>query len=146
MCWNATEAARRANYKTPRQAGAHLLSKAVIRDALAARLAEKTMKADEVLLRLADQARGNIAEFIVVANGDVRIDLAKAEAAGKLHLVKRVKQGQFGLEIELHDAQAALVHLGKHLGIFKEMQELDIGDTLARVLERLAGQGGTAND
>ncbi len=103
------------------------------------------MQADEVLLRLAEQARSEQTAYL---QPDGTVDLARMIADGKGHLVKGTKwdNRKGNLTIEFYDAQAALVHLGKHLGVFKEMQELDIGDSLARVLERLVGQGRSADD
>lgn len=54
----------------------------------------------------------------------VRLDLRRARERGKLHLIKEIKDGKDGLTVKLHDAQAALVHLGKHHGLFLERQEL----------------------
>jgi hypothetical protein len=49
------------------------------------------------------------------------VDLAKAAERGKLHLVKsyNAKDGK----IELYDAHASLVDIGKHHGLFKETIE-----------------------
>jgi phage terminase small subunit len=43
-----------------------------------------------------------------------RIDLEKARAAGKMHLLKKVKQTERGLEVELYSAADAQDLLGKH--------------------------------
>lgn len=43
------------------------------------------------------------------------VDLDKAEAAGKLHLLKKFKNTDKGIEIELYDAQSALVHVLREL-------------------------------
>jgi hypothetical protein len=81
-CWNATEAARRAGYATPRQAGAKLVSKAVIQDALRARVAEKTMAADEVLVRLAEHARGDMGNFFKIVEIETDSPLPTQEVIG----------------------------------------------------------------
>ena len=143
--WNATEAARRAGYATPRQAGAKLVSKAVIQESIQTRLAEMKMSTDEVLTRLAQQARAEYADYL---QPDGTVDLALMLADGKGHLVKGTKwDNRSGkLTVEFYDAQAALVHLGKHLGIFKETQELDIGHTMAELLERVLATRGSSND
>lgn len=145
-CWNATEAARRAGY-SPKSASiiAHEnLRKPniqmAIRDGIAA-----IMPAGEVLKTIADHARGTLADFMIIADEEViierqthlddgkltittekvvrpvaRVDLKKAAAAGKLHLIKSYNLTERGLRIELHDAQAALALLGKHHGLFKD--------------------------
>lgn len=111
-CWNGTEAARRAGYKYPRRQASFLLSISVIQAAIDARLAEMAMPADEVLARLGDHARTNIADFVTDTGA---IDWQAVQEKG--HLIKRIthRKGQQSV-IELHDAQAALIHLDKHHG------------------------------
>ena len=125
-CWNATEAARRAGYseRTAQEQGSRLLSNVIVRTAIEARISELRAGADEVLLRLADHARGTIEDFI---DDDGEINIGAARERRKLHLVKKIKQtartdkdGQrfVTLELELHDAQAATVQLVRALGVF----------------------------
>ena len=127
--WNATESARRAGYggndTTLGAIGSENLRKPLISALVKARLAEKAMAADEVLARLGDQARGTMEEFLHIGpNGKVKIDLAKAARAGKLHLLHRYSKGKGGIvSFELYDAQAALVQIGKGLGVFVEKVE-----------------------
>jgi len=65
VTWNASEAARRAGYKTkPNVQGARMLANASISAAVQARLAELKMSADEVLTRLSAQARGSLEDFL----------------------------------------------------------------------------------
>lgn len=140
-CWSETEAARRAGYANPNNNAHRLMVNDGIKDAIAARLAELKMSADEVLTRLTDHARGSIADFIDVSApstdleqatdvqdahaivGGWRLSLVKAEKADKLHLIKKLKSGQWGPEIELYDAQAALALLGKHHKLFADRVE-----------------------
>lgn len=58
----------------------------------------------------------------------VRIDLEKAKDAGKLHLVKKLKETKFGMEIELHDAAAARELLGKHYRLWGDRLALENPD------------------
>jgi len=103
------------------------------------------MGADEVLVRLAQQARAEYADYL---RPDGTVDLEQMLADGKGHLIKGTKwDNRSGkLTVEFYDAQAALVHIGKHLGIFKEMQGLDIGSTMAELLERVLATRGSGND
>lgn len=120
-CWNASEAARRAGYKSkPNVHGARLLANVSIRALIEQRLATKAMSAGEVLARLADHARGTLDDFI-----DARgvVDLRKARKAGKAHLLHRYSRTDKGTTIELYDAQAALALLGKHYKLFTERFE-----------------------
>lgn len=80
------------------------------------------MCADEVITRLAEQARGDIANFLVVDGDDWALDLAAIKERG--YLVKKIKQGPHGPEIELYDAQAALALLGRTHGLFVDRQEI----------------------
>lgn len=142
-CWNGAQAARDAGYspKTAKEQASRMLTKVNVQEAIQVRLAELKMSADEVLARLTEHARGSLADFIDVAQpsidledaGDMdeahatvsgwRLNLAKAEHAGKLHLLKKLKSGQWGPEIEIHDAQAALALLGKHHKLFTDKVE-----------------------
>lgn len=172
--WNASEAARRAGYSeaTAQEQGSRLLKEPEIEEYIQSRISEVAMQADEVLLRLADHARGSIEEFIDIGcdearlaeieielektkelarDGDLldsvkadlrkeisrlievrerflsqvyRLNLDKAERNGKLHLVKKLKQPEKGgVELELHDPQTALVHLGRHHKLFTDKME-----------------------
>jgi phage terminase small subunit len=123
-CWNASEAARRAGYsvKTAGSQGERLLKDAEVAGVIAQRIADTQIKPAEVLRRLTEQARSSMADFITIdpATAEARIDLMKAEKAGKLHLVKSARNTQWGMAIELYDAQAALEKLGKALGVLRE--------------------------
>lgn len=122
-CWNATEAARQAGYAHPNTQGPRLLVDVGIAEVIKARITEKAMTADEVLLRLAEQARGDMSDFVEDLGSAVRLDLKKAIKAGKFHLVKKYSNTRQGVSVELYDAQAALVHIGKHHGLFVDRVE-----------------------
>jgi phage terminase small subunit len=143
-CWNATEAARVAGYSHPNQQGPRLLVNVGIAEEIRQRIAEKAMGADEVLLRLAEHARGDMGDFLDITSMGFVIDLSKAKELGITHLIKKVKMrtqtsiSKEGIEtethdteIELYDAQAALVHLGRHHVLFTD--KLDIGKKSYRV-------------
>lgn len=128
ICWNATEAARKAGYsaKAARQQGAENLSKPYIRAFIDARLKEVCMSADEVLARLTQQASANINDFVYFgSNGHIR-GLKKKALRERGHLVKKITSSEGKTEsigIELYDAQAALALIGKHHKLFTEIQE-----------------------
>ena len=123
-CWNATEAARQAGYGGNDNAlasiGSQNLRKLKIRSHIEDRLNAKAMTADEVLARLSQQARGSMANFINLELRGGKLDLNKAEELGLLDLVKKVSWTKNGTSIELYDAQAALVHLGKAHALFTD--------------------------
>lgn len=118
-CWNATEAARRAGYSelTARSQGQRLLTNVDIDAAIKARLAAKVMTADEVLVRLSEQARGVQSAYILPEGV---VNMRQLVADGKAHLIKGIKETKYGKDIEFYDAQAALVHIGKHHKLFTE--------------------------
>lgn len=129
-CWNATEAARRAGYseKTARQIGAQNLSKLNIRQAIKAHLEAHAMSAAEATYRLSEMARGTMADFVDPLTDT--INLAKAERAGKLGLIKSFSRTDTehggSTRIELYDAQAALVQIIKQ-------HQLAAGEPTSRV-------------
>lgn len=136
--WNATDAYQAAYPKSSRDSarreGSRLLTNVDIAEEIQRRVEEITLSANEVLARLADHAKADYKDFITVAdNGDVALDMEKA--AGKTHLIKRVTQrrtirttkesqvDETVLMLELHDAQAALVQIGKHHKLFTEQMQ-----------------------
>jgi phage terminase small subunit len=146
-CWNATDAYQaaypKASRETARRNGSDLLTKTDISAEIQRRVDELTMGGQEVLARLAEHARADYKDFITVAdNGDINLDMMKAE--GKTHLIKKVTQrrtirttkdsqiDETVLSVELHDAQAALVQIGKHHKLFTD-QVQQSGEVLVRV-------------
>jgi phage terminase small subunit len=140
--FNATQAAIRAGYspKTAYSIGQRLLNFVEVAEAIKIGIAEHSMGADEVLLRLAEHARGDMGDFLDISSVSFQIDLNKAKELGLTHLIKKVKQkttivsSKNGedvetdqIEIELYDAQAALVQLGKHHGLFIDRTDITSG-------------------
>jgi Terminase small subunit len=116
---NATDAARRAGYSVPNVASAKLVVKASIRSAIEAKLTEAAIPAEEVLARLTDHATTSLEDFVRIDKRKrLTIDFARAKELGRLHCVKKLRRGKYGWELELYDAQAALVQLGKYHGLF----------------------------
>lgn len=146
-CLNAAEAARRAGYseKGARQQGQRLLTYVDVAAAVQAGLALRAMPPDEVLARLADQARATADDFLAIYESPLyditgqpvldkdgkpivrywpSLDLEKARQAGMLHLIKKVSYTAHGPSVELYDAQAALNTLAKYYGLLVDRQEL----------------------
>lgn len=126
---NATKAAIAAGYspKTAYSIGSENLSKPEISEAIRLRTSENAMSADEVTSLLAEQARGDIGDFVDFYPGMKLpiINLEKAYRNGKMRLVKKLKfLPDGGVEFELYDAQSALVQLGKTHKLFTDRQEL----------------------
>lgn len=125
-CWNASEAARRAGYsqKSAHKSGCDNIKKPYISRAIEARIAERAISANEVLARLAEQARFDANEFLSEA-GELDMRSAKKKGLGKF--VRRLKSqsGEHAsVDIEFIDTQGALEKLGKHLKLFTERNEI----------------------
>ena len=137
--FNATEAAKAAGYspKTAYSIGWENLRKPEIAEAIKRRLSETAMTSDEVLMRLADQARGDMGIFLAKDGDRITIDLVGMKEAGKAHLIKRITQTtrrrttkdateeEATTSLELYDAQAALVQIGKHHKLFTDKLEVE---------------------
>lgn len=119
-CWNATEAARRAGYKHPAQQGSALTKLEIVERMINNRIAELAVSSGEVLKRLGEQARSDIGDFL---DDDGSLNMAKARAMGKTHLIKSVTRSIRGTRIELYSSQAALELLGRNLGLFMDRLE-----------------------
>lgn len=127
-CLNATEAAHRAGYGGSRATlavtGHETLRNPNVRAAVDALLAEHAMPKPEILARLTDQARASLDGFFVASGRGVRLDLKAAQEAGLLHLVKKYSKSPEGtVTIELYDAQAALIQLGKYYKLWTDVHE-----------------------
>lgn len=141
--WNAAEAARRAGYseKTARTIGAQNLAKLDIAQEIERRITEKTMSADEVLVRMAATARGDMGDYMDDAG---QIDIAEMKRRRATHLLRKVKRttrsgttqsgGEWQetrLEVELYSAHDAQALIGKHHGLFTEKSDVTIHGDLA---------------
>lgn len=128
---NGTKAARLAGYKgddaTLSTIAYENLRKHDIREAIDAAFAEQIMSANEVLMRLASHARGDMGDFAHVAYVS---DIQQHESARLIKKFKRTIRTDKDdtrteqIEIELYDAQAAMVHLGRYHKLWTDKQEM----------------------
>ena len=141
--FNATQAALRSGYsqKTAYSIGSENLRKPEIMQEINAR----TMSAEEVLTRMTDIARGDLADFMDITTAGFTIQLTIKDENGhivpnpKTRIIKKIKQkvttylskSESGedkevieTEIELYSAQEALVTLGKYHKLFVDRHEL----------------------
>lgn len=127
--WSGTEAAREAGYKWPTRQGWALLQDEAIQRVIADRIAEAGMSANEVIARLADQARASLAEFLVFKEDDQTGELTMAgvnwqAVRSRGHLIKTMTN-RGGFRLELHDSQAALDKLAKVLTLYTERLQIE---------------------
>lgn len=105
------------------------------------------MSAEEVLTRLADMARSDIADFARVGDAKSLEDLR-----GKTHVVKKFKRKIIKpkdkdsepyeeIELELYDAQSALLNIGKQHGLFSDRHvvEMRLEKEIDGILDALEG-------
>lgn len=121
---NATRACELAGYKGTYNQLAVQGSVNIRNPNIKARIEEmlnkQVMSASETLTILSKQARSSIAD---VLDEDGNFNFREAKKRGTDSLIKKYKtkidqQGIATHELELHDAQAAAVHLGKVYGLF----------------------------
>jgi len=126
--FNATRAARRAGYGGSAGVlaaqGSRLLKNAKVSARISERLRESAMMADEILMRLSEQARIDISDFLKEYGA---IDWEAVDKKG--HLVKKIvhTKGKQST-IEVYDSQRALELLGKAHGLFKDRVDVTSGD------------------
>jgi hypothetical protein len=137
-CWNGSEAARTAGYSHPGSEANRLLKNAEIQAEIEERLSDLHMSAREVLTRLAEHGRADMGSYLL---SDGSLDLEGMKEDGMTRLIKkyrrRARRGttrdgaeweEENVEVELHDAQAALALLGKNLKLFTDRQEITGAD------------------
>lgn len=110
--FKAGESARRAGYRNYRVDGTRLMQNPKIKVLIDERMREESAAASEVLARLSQQARANIADFLIFDSDDISINWDAVKEKG--YLIKRIFWSSHGLPgIELYDAQEALLLLAK---------------------------------
>lgn len=141
--FNGTEAMREAKYKgndNVLAVSAHrMLRKPKIAAYIKQRFEELTMSPEEVLARLSAMARTDMTDFMQVYPGGMpAFDFEKAADAKRLGLIKKFKVTAKSIEMELYDAQAALVHLGKYHALFTDRVRFEWQEEILALLR--AGQ------
>jgi phage terminase small subunit len=137
---NATQAAIRAKYSAASadKIGSQLLGKTRVAEAIAALMAKRAARteitADRVLNELAKIGFANMADYVQIVGGEPVIDLSsmtrdQAAAINEV-TVEDFKDGRGEdardvrrVKFKLSDKRAALVDIGKHLGMFKDKDD-----------------------
>ena len=121
---NGYRSAKFAGYKgndaTLRSIASENLTKPNIRAEIDRRMEEAGITDNEILFRLQEQAMGDFSDAMT---GD-RLDVEKLIDSGKGHLIKEYRyidgEKSTSVSIKFHDSQAALVHLAKLKGMYKD--------------------------
>lgn len=127
---NATQAAIRAGYSpdTAGSIGSENLKKPEIKSRIDKAMAERSRRTginqDRVLQELARIGFAKITDVVDPETGEIRADASDDDLACIQSI--KIKPNEFGIEreVKLYDKKAALVDLGKHLGLFKDKVEL----------------------
>lgn len=127
---NATQAAIRAGYSpaTAKEIGCENLTKPNISEAISKAMAERSRRTginqDRVLQELARIGFAKITDVVDPETAEIRTDASDDDLACIQSI--KIKPNEFGTEreVKLYDKKAALVDLGKHLGLFKDKVEL----------------------
>ena len=127
---NATQAAIRAGYSpdTAGSIGAENLKKPEIKSRIDKAMAERSRRTginqDRVLQELARIGFAKITDVVDPDTAEIRTDASDDDLACIQSI--KIKPNEFGTEreVKLYDKKAALVDLGKHLGLFKDKVEL----------------------
>lgn len=151
-----TNAAIRAGY-SPGSAKVHscwLMKKKDIRgridELLDIRSKKMDITAEKVLLELAKIGFSNMQDYMSVHDGDPFVDLSALTrdqaAAIQEFTVDEYQDGRGDdardvkrIRIKLSDKRAALVDIGRHLGMFKDKIEHDVSDPLKELLKEING-------
>lgn len=138
------------NYDSARVNASGIFAKANIRSEIERRLKGMAMSSDEAIARLGDMARASHKPFIRIdKDGFIYFDFSDPEAQNNLHLIKKIKtkrerriegrgesaeewEGEW-VEVELHDASAALDKLLKVHGKYKDEVNVS-GEVILKVV------------
>ena len=149
--FNARQAAIRAGYseKTAGIIGHENLNKPYIAEEIKRQIDERIMSADEVKTRLADIARGDLADFMDFTTSGYVINMVTKDEYGNLipktqtKLIKKIKQkvttylsksedGEdreiIETELELYSAHDALRDIGKIHALFTDKTDVNTHD------------------
>ena len=135
---NGSESARKAGYLGSANDIAMVGSdnikkphiKAYIKFLVDKRSKEIKMTSEDVLKKISAHAEVDVDDFYDFDEfGNARLNLLKAKAAGKTHLIKRIFKDRNGNDqIELHNVQSALSMLARHFSLFQDTVRVNISD------------------
>jgi hypothetical protein len=124
---NATDAARRAGYRSPEVSGFKLLRTAKISSAIQEHLSRGGSNPDAIVARLCEFAFADVGEF-----------LPEKPQHGRTFLLRRLRT-KAGLILEINDPVKALELLGKYHGLWNRHDRRLQRDALELARQRLEG-------
>lgn len=148
---NATQAAIRAGYSpaTAKEIGCENLTKPNISDEIAKAMAERSKRTginqDRVLTELAKIGFANITDVIDPETAKIKEDASEEDLACIQSI--KIKPNEWGTEreVKMYDKKAALVDIGRHLGMFKDKVEVSGMNAemskLDALIEQMRGDG-----
>lgn len=149
---NAAQAAIRAGYRAGNnqrasEIGSELLQKTPVSEAVARAMAERSKRTgisqDRVLTELAKIGFANITDVIDPKTAKIKED-ASEDDLSCIQSIK-IKPSEWGTEreVKLYDKRAALVDIGKHLGIFTDKMALTVetSEKLDDIMSQIGGEG-----
>jgi phage terminase small subunit len=133
QCLNATEAARRADYKWPNKKGPELKGK--FAEEIKAILSDRIPSPEAIVSRVADIATADITNYLLP---DGRLDVEKMRESGRGHLLKKYKINKTRstrkdgseyesetVETELYPADGALDKLMRYHGLYDDRVRIE---------------------
>lgn len=150
---NATQAAIRAGYKRSEYTDTNankILENTRVRQEIDKAMAERSKRTgvnqDRVIEELAKIAFVNANDVINPKDASIKANATKSDLACIQSVKVKTMETSNGKsterEVKLYDKQAALVQLGKHLGLFKDKLELDADMELNINIDYGAGDEG----
>ncbi len=81
---------------------------------------------ERIVQELARIGFSNVTDAIQIKRGKVKVSDTSKLSADAVAAIAGIKQTKDGVEVRFHDKQAALVTLGRHVGMFKENINLNV--------------------
>lgn len=127
--FNQTKAATAAGFsgRSARNQGYRLMRNDDIRKEIERRMADFSMGKNEVLARLANQAQGDMRDFALIQSGRSLANHPNGNLVKKFERTIHAYSSEDGethteekIKLELYDAQAALVQIGRYHKLFTD--------------------------
>lgn len=146
---NATQAAIRAGYSpnTAEQIGYQLLQKTSVSNEIYRAMAERSKRTgisqDRVLQELAKMGFAKITDVVDPETAKINTSASEDDLACIQSI--KIKPNEWGTEreVKMYDKRAALVDIGRHLGMFKDNMAMtvEVSEKFDDIISQLGGEG-----